>query len=192
MRYSLAVETPPAEEPVGLDELKRALRIDGDDEDAYLDGLLVAAREVVEAETGRATVLTEYRLTADGFGRELRLPRTPVVEVTGVSYYDYAGTLRTLDGSGYALLAGDHMRAGRLVAAYQTAWPQVRGFRDDVVVTFTAGYADAASVPAALKRQITMLAGFWYERPESRGQSIRGFDQAYSAVHDTNSVPHIA
>lgn len=193
MRYSLVTVTPPTQEPVSLNELKLALRIDGSDEDSHLEGLLIAAREMVEAETGRATTLTTYRITVNSFGiGEIRLPRTPVVEVTGVTYYDYAGDQQTLATSGYRVLTGDSMRPGRLVPAYQTYWPQVRGHYDDVSITFTAGYATADDVPALLKRQIIVLTGFWFERPESRGLPIKGFDQVYDAIYNMNAVPCIA
>lgn len=191
MRYSLTVTTPPADEPVSLAEAKVALRIDGTDEDAHLSDLLAAAREVVEAETGRATVLTTYKLLTDRFGCEMELPRTPAVGITSVKYFDYSGTLRTVDAGAYSFLPGDVMRPGRVLPAYQMYWPTSRSYRDDVEIVFTAGYADAASVPAALRRQIMLLAGYWFSRPETEGQSIKGFDQAYSALRNINAVPYL-
>src|SRR4051794_14941562 len=59
---SIEVVTPPAEEPVSLDELKLQTRVDNAEEDALLSSYIAAAREAFEHLTdGRVIVATTYR-----------------------------------------------------------------------------------------------------------------------------------
>ena len=57
-----AVATPPAVEPISLDEAKDHLRIDGDVEDALLGRLIKAARQRIEQTTSRAMISTGMTL----------------------------------------------------------------------------------------------------------------------------------
>ena len=44
-------------------------------------------------------------------------------------------------------------------------WPTTRGHIDDVIVTFTAGYGDAAwHIPEPLRHSILLLVAHWFER----------------------------
>jgi uncharacterized phiE125 gp8 family phage protein len=49
----LAVITPPANEPISLDEMKDHLKVDGTDQDSYITSLSVMGRQLVEQETTR-------------------------------------------------------------------------------------------------------------------------------------------
>lgn len=57
--------TEPAMEPVSLDEAKAHLRVDTEDDDAYITGLILAARQVVEDDTRRALLTQSWLLTLD-------------------------------------------------------------------------------------------------------------------------------
>jgi len=59
------LKTPPAIEPVTLEELKDHLRIDSADEDAVLTGLLAAAREWCEGFQNRAYITQTLQLWLD-------------------------------------------------------------------------------------------------------------------------------
>lgn len=64
---SLQIETPPACEPVALDDAKNYLRVEIDDDDALITGLITAAREACEVFTNRSFINKGYIQTLDSF-----------------------------------------------------------------------------------------------------------------------------
>ena len=83
------LKTPPAIEPVTLEELKDHLRVDSVDEDALLTGLLAAAREWCEGFQNRAYITQTLQLWLDEWpaGNAIVLPRPPLQSVASVKYY---------------------------------------------------------------------------------------------------------
>lgn len=171
MRYTLDTVTEPSAEPLSLQEVKTALRIDGSDEDTFLERLISTARRLVEQWTGRALVSTEYRATYQGFPSGtsyFELPRTPVTAIGSIVYTNTSAASTTLAADQYTVSLGDGMRRARIVPAYLSWWPQTRGHIDDVAITFTAGYADADLVPSELRDLCWMVVDYCYKRPASR------------------------
>lgn len=85
---------PPAAEPVTLADVKSWCRIDRDDEDALISGLVRAARLQIESETGLVLARRAFRLCVDAVPEDgwLEIPRRPLKAVTGVVAYDGTGT----------------------------------------------------------------------------------------------------
>ncbi len=163
----LSVLTPPAFEPVTCDEAKTHLRVTHTDDDAYIDGLIGAARGYCERFTRRTYPTTTLKLSLDRFppgNKAIVLPYPPLVSVTAVQYVDDSGTTHTLATSAYTVDA--ESEPGRVVPAYGTVWPSARGHVNDVSVTYVAGKA-AASIPASVKQAMLLLIGHWYEHRES-------------------------
>lgn len=124
MAYSLVVVTPPAAEPITLDEAKLHLRVTGTDDDAYITGLITAARQYEEKVQNRAFITTTFRMQLDSFpdlpnatlkffiptysvesylaraislmSGPLRLFRSPCISVTSITYLDNNGNTQTL------------------------------------------------------------------------------------------------
>jgi len=63
----LKLVTPPAVEPVTLDEAKAHLRLDSNEDDTYVSALIAAARERVELFLRRALITQTFEFTLDGF-----------------------------------------------------------------------------------------------------------------------------
>lgn len=190
----IRIVTQPACEPVSLEELKMQLRIDPTvtDEDTWLRSILAAAREVVESDTRRAFIATQYDLTMDQFpfwgqldrqsiertsqmvgvfyGGGIELRRCPVISVDYLRYLDAAGTLQTLDLTTKVSI-DTSTEPGRVFPAYGVAWPICRWQNNAVRVTFTAGYGTTPdSVPNAAKHAIRLLASHWYWNREAVGK----------------------
>jgi len=173
--YGLSLITPPSEEPVSLERAKLHLRVDDDAEDDLITALITAARQYTESHTSKRWVSQGLRLTLPewccGAGDEcgvLRLPCEPVSSVESVKYYATTGTLTTLvAGTDYQTWL-DHFPP--LVApAPSKTWPTVEtGRLGAIQIEFTAGYADAASVPENVKSAVLLCVGHWYEH---RGDS---------------------
>jgi uncharacterized phiE125 gp8 family phage protein len=81
--------TLPSGEPVSLEEAKAYLRVDSDDEDLLIAGLVSAARELAERHTRRAFLTQDWLFWRDSWpearGRGLEIPKPPLVSVTSVT-----------------------------------------------------------------------------------------------------------
>src|SRR5271155_5064675 len=64
---TLQIVEQPLCEPVLLADMKNFLRVDIDDDDELIQGLIVAGRELVESYTGRSLVNKGYLMTLDSF-----------------------------------------------------------------------------------------------------------------------------
>ena len=174
--FSIAVVTPPAEEPLTLQEVKANLRFPFDSEDARISSLIVAARRYCERATGRAFITQTLRLTLDRFptareGFAIRLPRPPVQSVTSVVH------LAAADGVSTTVATDDYLtdlasEPARIVPSYATAaWPDARDQMGAVSVTYVAGYGDAADVPETIKQAMHLLIAHWFKNREAAGDN---------------------
>ncbi len=165
--------SPPAQEPVSLEEANAWLKADG--EDALVQSLVATARQAAEDYTGRAFVTQTWRQTISPQGRRglpdwlpagrydlpynyfdsplpefVELLRRPVQSVAGVSTYTAAGVAVDFPDTDYRL-SGD-----RLVLA--GAWPSGLRATDAAEITYVAGYGTPAQVPAPIKTAILLGA----------------------------------
>ena len=165
--YGLTLITPPATEPLTLEDAKLHLREDGTAQDALITSLIKAAREHVEGFLGRALVTQTWDLTLDGFpsSGEVLIPRPPLVSVTSVKYLDAAGVQQTMTASDYVVDVAQ--QPGRVFLAYGANWPTIQTRQNAVVIRFVAGYGAAASVPESIKAAVKLLVGHWYENREA-------------------------
>ena len=165
---SLVLVTGPASEPVTLAELRAHCRVDGTDEDTLLAIYLAAARRRIEEETGRALLPQTWRqrLTIWPGSDPIPLGRTPLRSIASVAYTDSAGDAQTLAAdTGYRLDADGE--PPRLWPVDGEAWPAVTEGPAAFTVVFSAGYADAASVPEPLKQAVLLLAGHAFSNREA-------------------------
>lgn len=176
--YGLTLTSAPASEPLSVSELKGWLRQDGEDDDALITSLGSAARDMAEKLTGRAFVTQSWLLSMDGFPwpggwqylqnpivwpdpHTIRMPKAPLVSVSGVQYYDLGNVLRTLDPATYDVDAATD--PGRISLSMNMTWPVTRLRPGAVRIAFTAGYGDASAVPDIAKQAIRFAVSFWYE-----------------------------
>mgnify|MGYP001382841310 CR=1 FL=1 len=159
---NLRLTTPPALEPVTLTEAKAWLRVDGEEEDVLILGLIQAARSYVEDFTRRALVSQTWALALDRFPctREITLPRPPLVSVSSVEYIDSDGATQTLSADDYHVDA--RSEPGRVVLRATSSWPAVDCQPNAVVVTYVAGYGTPSQVPQGIKTAIRWMIGHWF------------------------------
>lgn len=181
------VETAaPAAEPITLAELKAHLKIEVDDEDDVLDGLITSAREWIERWTGRAFVARTVETRLDRFPlpfdpvsldyiapgqaatKAISLPIGPVRSVTSIEYIDSAGSLITWAASSYQVDTVSPI--ARIAPAFGAYYPATRhGDFGAVRITYEVGYAPgsgspvdyAENIPKRVKQAIKLLAGHW-------------------------------
>lgn len=161
--------TAPPARPVSFDVAKQHMRLNGHDEQAYVELLIDAATKVVESQTRRALIARSFRLHLDRFpdGREIELPVAPVQSLASVKYTDGLGVLTTWADANYAL--DQRSLVGRVVLADGVSWPTGLLVAPNAVeVDFTAGYGTTeASVPQPLRAAILFLVAHWYENREA-------------------------
>jgi uncharacterized phiE125 gp8 family phage protein len=162
--------TPPAELPVNLAEAKQHLRVDHSDDDELIEGLIAAATQRLDGWTGilgRALVKQTWRVDIDRPANTglICFPLAPVMSI-GSFDYDDAGSSAVLPSDLYELKVD--MRGAFVARAACASWPSL-GSRASI--TFTAGYGDAAAVPAPLKVAIKMMVADLYEFRQSAIQA---------------------
>lgn len=160
------VTTPPADEPVTLEEARAQLRLTGEAEDSLLGRLIAAARAQVERATHRALVTQGWRLYLDAWppGRIVRLPVAPVASVEAVTVYDGDGVPVALDPQAYRLDGASEPPRLKVTAGAPAG---ISGF-NGIEIDFIAGYgAGAADVPQPLRHAVLMLAAHWFEHREA-------------------------
>lgn len=160
------VTTPPASEPVTLEEARAQLRLTGEAEDGLLGRLIAAARAQVERATRRALVTQGWRLYLDAWppGRVVRLPVAPVASVETITVYDGDGMPVALDPQAYRLDGAAEPPRLKVSAGAPAG---VSGF-NGIEIDFTAGYgAGSTDVPQPLRHAVLLLAAHWFEHREA-------------------------
>ena len=167
--YGLDLQTAPAAEPLTTAECRSHLNLDETYYDTILDNLVVAARQKVEAETGRQLISATYDLTLDKFPpgtRILHMPKGQLQSVSAITYTDRAGASATFSADDY--IVSIKRDPGSITPGYDKTWPSARQVRDAVQIRFVCGYGDAASdVPQAIKQAILLLVGHLFENREA-------------------------
>lgn len=153
--------TLPAELVVSLLEVKAWLKIDGDDEDDLLTSLIASATAECEAYSGLSFITRTRTVKLSSFnGRDLILPYGPVTALTSIAYTDEDDVTDTVDASDYSV----DIASGLARVRVTESWPYTNRALSNVVVTYEAGYADAASVPEVIKTAIKQKIALDYEK----------------------------
>lgn len=187
-RYrSLRKVVQPTVWPVTLTEVKNHCRVDIEDDDQYIIGLIGSASTWAEEQIDATLTTTTYEARYDDFPTwEIVLPRPPSqpqnVEVTYLSAE--TGQNVTITSSSGAFRYDPYSVPGRIYPNYTGSWPAARGDENSVAVRWTAGFGGPTDVPPDIKHLIIMLAGHWYEsrEPVTYGQGISAMDIPYTVA----------
>jgi hypothetical protein len=199
----LIVVTPPACEPVTVDQARRHCRIDATYDDDLLTGYITAARSIAEAYCNRAFITQTLQWTmansqppasawpfvpsgpifvlplwfnwADIGGSWLELPRAPTRGVVSVSMGFWGQYPDTALVADTDYFVDTAMQPGRIRLQNQPTNAQ-----DHVQVQFIAGYgATPAAVPAQIITAILWIVAFLYE---NRGDTDAVMPKAAAAM----------
>ncbi len=161
----------PTAEPILWDEAKVHLRLDSNDEQTMVEGLIAAARTYAEEFTQRQLITATWQLSLDEFPSDsmevITLHRPPLAAITSVYYLDGDGVSTLMSSSLYQ--ADYRSTPGRLVAEPDTFWPVTETDRlNAVTILYTSGYGAAGtSVPRAIRQAMLLMIGAWYENREN-------------------------
>jgi uncharacterized phiE125 gp8 family phage protein len=166
----LTLITPPAVEPVTLEEMKDHLRVDHDDEDVVIQNYITAARQKLEGRNGllgRCLISQKWRMTFDRFTREIELPFPPVQSVDRISYLGLSGDEVVMNPVDYRLSGLGDIDGTKIRYRHAYGWPETYE-GDSAFIEFTAGYGDGpADVPEPIRQAIKVYAAHLYENRES-------------------------
>lgn len=171
---NVVLVTPPAVEPVSLDEVKLHCDIVRTDQDAILAMYVAAARRAAELYQRRALITSTWDATFDVCDVRLgiRLPKAPLQSVVFVTYRDQSGNVQTLDPSNYQVVTGTPGGVFRV----GVGWPSLSAGPGALTIRFVAGYPSPADVPQSTKLAILLLVGHWYEHREAASE-VQGVDE---------------
>lgn len=185
----LRLITAPTRYPVTLEELKAHLRVETDDDDAYLDSLIEAVATYLDGDggiLGRCLVQQtwEYQIANwacdtdlhHGFNHwpfwsahRIEIPLPPLVSVTSVKYLDQTEAEQTLASDQYVAIING-WEPSIIQSAYGVTWPIVAWHRPDAVrIRFVAGYASvvngglSGTIPRNIVQCMLKAVGTAYE-----------------------------
>jgi hypothetical protein len=172
---------PPVSDPVTLADAKQFARIEFNDDDALVTGLITGAREYIETDQMRALNTSVYTVFFMGFpwtggyyNRLVRsmgpnpwwlptaqgiimLPRPPMQMILSVGYVDpTSGIQNYVLPSNY--LFSNNSTPGRIMPIYGAVWPLARPQIDAVQITYVAGYGSTTFGSA--QTQTLAMQGF--------------------------------
>lgn len=164
--------TPPAILPVSLAEAKAHLRVDHNDDDALIEGLIAAATDHLDGWTGilgRCLVEQTWQYNSDVSGSCVMLPLGPVISISGITAggdtLDPSTYALKTDAGGRAYVEFDSVPASRLVnVTYKIGYATIPEVPADGE---TPAVPAQSTVPAALKVAILLLVGNWYANREA-------------------------
>lgn len=175
---------PAATMAISLAQAKAHCRVDDTDSDAVITGFIRAATEYVSERTGLTLQPTTLQYRADrwsclGGWRSswwLQLPRSPVRDVTAITYFDVDGIEQTIAPSSYSW---EPTNSGAYIWFGKTySLPALEAGRPSAVrVMFEAGFNDPADndtgsdpsliLPERLQQAMLLLIGHWFENRET-------------------------
>ncbi len=165
----LILVTPPALEPLSLQEVKDHLRVDGVVEDSYIEPLIQPAREWAEAFLNRALISQTWDLFLERFppssNFQIDIPWPALQQIISIKYQDELDVEQTWSDTLYTV--DNNRELGRVVPIMNETYPNTFGHIHDVTIRFLAGYGlNSEDVPRAIMQAMLLKIGHWYERRE--------------------------
>lgn len=170
--------TAPTELAITLVEAKAQLNIETafTDDDTLIVACIHAAAQYVEKIIQGPLMTQVWEAQLTDFVECIKLQKNPVTTFTSLKYYNISNVDTTVDPSNYQQDLSSV--PARIILNSTFSSPTVYDRFDAVRARFTAGYADAAAVPADVKQVIKLLVTHFYEQrsPEITGGTISKFD----------------
>lgn len=177
MHYTLETVTPPPVTPITLAEAKANMIIEHSDDDTFITSLVAAASSWVASYLNIDVVKTDYKQSIDCFPEIIELFRSPIQEVTSITYLDTDNVEQTLATSEYEV----DLYNREIYEAYNVSWPSTLSHRGAVRVNFSSGFYTVGSsdftadIPQDIKSACLLIVGDLYEHRE-RQQDINLYE----------------
>lgn len=165
---NLKLVTGPTDEPIGLTEAKAHLRIDHSTEDVYINGLIKAARDLVQNESLHALLTQTWALYLDAWpgGNFLELPMPPLQSVSSITYKTEDGSTETLSTDVY--FADTNRTPGAVALKPDQEWPSDTLYPYGAIcITFVCGWTAARDIPQEAIHALKLALSDFYEHRET-------------------------
>ena len=160
---TLTTITEPTDEPVSLQEVKDALRVEDGGDDVRLWNIVRAARMFAEDFCGLKLMPQVVELSMDNWpGYEFGLGVWPIATIDTVKYEDTASPVATqtlTENTDY--YADTTITHGRLRTI--GGWPSVAVKPNAIKIRMTVGYTDQDSVPDQIKEGMKAYCAYMYD-----------------------------
>lgn len=178
----------PEDDVVPLDEMKKHLRYEDDEQDEIVAGLTQSVIDTLDPAPGgglgRALRPQTWELQLPGFpgwpndalaqhGNEIELPYPPLIAIVSVKYDDEAGVEHTLtEGTDFEVIGMDGRGKQKVKPPYLGYWPLARCYPGSVRIRFQSGYplpaeGDADTLPAAIKSYVKLMVSDLFENRQA-------------------------
>ena len=157
MQSTRAVRTvDPASLPLSVAEAKIVLGIPSavTYHDAEIEDTINAAREELEHDQQTAVIVSTFTQSYDSWPNDIRILVRHLVAVSSITYYDSADSLTTLASTKYFTDDTQDQPAIRWNNLEVLPTLTTKNRPNAVVVTYTAGYTNAAAVPENIRKEI--------------------------------------
>lgn len=147
--------TAPSVEPVTLNEVKLALRIDNNDEDGLLINMIRAAREAAENYLRRSLITQTWQLQYDScVPNRVALPKGPVQSIESVKIIDSDWNETTMSDAAY------YLNAGKEILVFE-----VSPIGMIIQIRYVTGYGEMENVPQQIKQgMLNHIANMYEDR----------------------------
>lgn len=144
---------------VTLTDAKEHLRVTGSAEDDLISALVSAASDFIGEYSGRVLSSETWKIMAPAFDGTVKLPKSPLISVTEIGYFDTSGAALTADLSDFSTVICDDW--SYITPKSGKSWPSSDTVRlDGASITFTAGYS---VLPPALRMAVLLMIGHYFE-----------------------------
>jgi len=174
---SFVLKTPPAIEPVGIDDVKAHSRIDLNEDDLLIQRQILAVRQMVERIYDIAIITQTWTMYLDWLPADsIEIFKRPLQSVTSVKYIDPDGATQTIANNLY--MVDLNSRPPRIVKLQNASWPYVEPRPAAVAVEFVAGYGDKRQdvAPNLINYLLIKTADFYENRESYTEAKIQGLD----------------
>lgn len=161
------------EEPVSINEVRSALRLDADaDSDDYLHGLIRTARRKLEDEYRQYFIRRQVDFWVDRSpSGVLTMPLGPLASVEAISGYDTQNLETSLSSSQW--YADTASVPGRVLLNSGVSWPSGTREINGTRLRVTLGHSSSpGGVPDPIREAMTQMVAFLYEH---RGEGAGAF-----------------
>lgn len=163
--YHLSIVTPPAIEPLTLEQALVQCHANSGVEDDWFYETITAVREDAEKYQRRAYIEQTLRVTYDKLPSvmPILLPRPPLIEIESFSFFDVDDTESAVNLSD--LLIDTYSQPGRVTFVNGYSMPSIT-LREinSIIIQYKAGYGDAADdVPRNIRQAMLLHLGYLYD-----------------------------
>ena len=158
-------------------EAKLHLRVSQDDDNTYIDNLIMVAQQTIENYCNILLMRTTVIQRGDCWVDVSSLYFSPIknsgnASITHIKYFDGDNVQQTWAASDY--IVDVYSQPVRIGLAPGISLPGLANRIDAIEVKYTIGGNSASSIPMALKQACLILVGQWYENRQEAvvGRSV--------------------